>query len=146
MDAKTGEGLKNESGAKTEYAYGDVSGHYAKTMIETLAGYGVGYEGDSFLPDSALTQKDALTLIVAACGYELDQGAEDYEDSLYAAAYSLGILGKADKSPGTPVNRANLVKLIINAAGYGEVAQLKDISRPFEDENEVPRRCTVMSR
>lgn len=139
VDAATGQPLKTQTTEAEPYSYQDISGHYAKKQIEKLAEYGIGYLGSSFEPDKALTQKDALTLIVAAGGYTLDQSAEDYEENLYSAAYSMGILGKADRNPSEAVTRAQLTELVVNAAGYGEVAQLKDIfCVSFRDESAIP--------
>ena len=139
VDASTGEPLTSQTEQETQIAYDDVAGHYAQTEIEKLAQYGIGYTGGAFAPERALTQKDALILLAAAGGYTYDQSAEDYENSLYSAAYSMGILTKAEKSPEAKVTRSQLVRMIINAAGYGEVARLENIyAVHFGDASDVP--------
>lgn len=138
VDAASGTLLKSQNDAAPSIAYGDISGHFAQKQIEALSEYGIGYLGDSFAPNQALNQKDALTLIISASGYSLDQSAEDYEESLYAAAYSMGLLEKTERKPVAAVTRAQLTKLIVDAAGYGEVAKLKNIYRiGFKDEKAI---------
>ena len=138
VDAATGGVLTYQADKEQPLSYSDTDGHYAQKQIEALLEYGIGYSGGSFAPDQALTQRDALTLIVAASGYSLDQSATDYEDNLYSAAYSMGILEKAGRNPKSSVSRAQLTKMLVDAAGYGEVAQLKDIYRiGFKDEGAI---------
>jgi len=139
VDAATGSLLTYQTEKEQPLSYGDSTGHFAQKQIETLSEYGIGYIGGSFAPDQTLTQRDALTLIVAASGYSIDQSAKDYEDNLYSAAYSMGILEKTGRNPNSSVSRAQLTKMLVDAAGYGEVAQLKDIYRiGFKDETAIP--------
>jgi hypothetical protein len=139
IDASTGTVLKHQVDSDRTISYTDISGHWAQKQIETLAEYGIGYHGsNSFAPNQNLSQKDALTLIISASGYSLDQSAEDYEDSLYSAAYSMGLLKEADRTPTASVTRSQLTKLIVTAAGYGEVAKLKNIYRiGFQDDKSI---------
>lgn len=138
VDAATGTILKNQVDSTPSLSYNDIVGHFAQKQIEALAAYGVGYLGSSFAPNQNLSQKDALTLIISSCGYTLDQSAEDYEDSLYSAAYSMGLLEETDRNPTAKVTRAQLTKMIVDAAGYGEVAQLKNIYRiGFKDDKSI---------
>ena len=140
VDAAAGTPLRNTEEQTPELTYGDIAGHYAKTQIETLAGYGIGYIGGSFAPDQSLTQKDALTLIVAACGYSLDQSAEGYADNLYDTAYSIGLLTKADRQDDAAVTRIQLTKMLVDAAGFGEAAKLKDIyAIGFKDAGDISK-------
>lgn len=138
VDATSGKVLKYEDNTTPSLAYNDTAGHFAQKQIETLADYGIGYLGNSFAPNQTLNQKDALTLIISASGYSFDQSADNYEDSLYSAAYSMGLLEAANRKPAAPVTRAELTRMMIDAAGYGEVAKLKNIYRiGFKDEKSI---------
>lgn len=136
VDAASGNVLKYEENETETFRYSDISGHYAKKQIEELAEYGIGYRGEFFAPDQKLSQKDALTLIVAASGYtDLDQNSEEYEENLYSAVYSMGILNKEEKNPTAFLTRAQLTKLILDASAYREAAKIKNIYRiGFKDD------------
>ncbi|SMC47994.1 YcdB/YcdC domain-containing protein [Papillibacter cinnamivorans] len=144
VDAVSGALLRSESSGDTKLAYDDISSHYARDKIEKLAQYGIGFSGGSFFPDRQLTQKDLLTLLIAACGnYYGTPVSETEEDSLYLSAYSLGILTKEEKAPDSLVTRAELVKLVLRAAGYGRAAEIPDIYVvKFADASAVPSGLT----
>ncbi len=133
IDAKSG--APTASGQTREedsLTYDDLTGHWAREKIETLAQYGVGYPGGSFQPDKALTQRDLVALLVSTEGY-LAQEEED--DDLYARAYALGILKRGERDDDALLTRAQTVRLILDAAGYGPVAQLEGIFRTsFSDD------------
>lgn len=145
VDADSGKLLKSAAADTEILSYSDLSGSYASAAVTKLAKYGIGYSGGTFLPGKALTQEDLLTLLVAAGGnpvvYPLaaDQTAQQEEDDLYQQAYSMGILTKAERQPTKLISRAELVKLIINGAGYGKLAKLSGIySLQFKDASSVP--------
>lgn len=139
VDPVTGKPLVYSQESAPSFAYQDIAGHFAQKQIETLAEYGIGYLGGSFHPNQTLTQKDALGLIIPACGFTLNPDSEEYEEALYSNAYSMGLLTSAEKNPSAAVTRASLTKLLVDAAGYGEVAQLKDIYRlGYKDEKAIP--------
>lgn len=140
VDPVTGKPLTHLEEQNPSIAYSDITGHFAQKQIETLAEYKIGYLGGAFQPDQKLTQKDALCLIVLACGFSPDQNNKDYEDNLYSDAYTIGLLSKSERNPSAPITRAALTKLLVTAAGYSEVAQLKDIYRiGFKDEKEISK-------
>lgn len=144
VDAVSGELLRSESSGDTKLAYDDISSHYARDKIEKLAQYGIGFSGGSFFPGRQLTQKDLLTLLIAACGnYYGTPVSETEEDTLYLSAYSLGILTKEEKAPDSLVTRAELVKLVLRAAGYGRAAEIQGIYVvKFADAAAVPSGLT----
>lgn len=143
VDPVTGKPLTQPEEQKLLYAYSDITGHFAQKQIETLAEYDIGYVGGVFQPNQKLTQKDALSLIVPACGFSLNPNSEDSEaseDTLYANAYSMGLLNSSERNPSAPMTRANLTKFLVDAAGYGEVAKLKDIYRiGYKDDKNIPK-------
>ena len=119
--------------------YSDLSGHWAKVKIETLAQYGVGYTGGKFQPNSALTQLDLIALLASTEGYLYDASSEDAADQLYEFAYNLGLLRREERKDSAVLTRITAVRMILDAAGYGPVAQLEGIYRTkFTDERSIP--------
>ena len=111
-------------------------------QIEKLAQFGVGYTGDKFSPNAALTQIDLIALLASTEGYTYDTSSEDSADNLYNYAYQLGILTKSERNDKAILTRAATVKLILNAVGYGPVAQLQGIYRTkFVDDGSIPTDC-----
>ena len=95
-----------------------------------------------FLPDTALTQLDMITLLVSTEGYTYDAKAENAADDLYEFAYGLGLLKREERQDGAVLTRAATVKLILDAVGYGPVAQLQGIYRTkFTDDAAIPADC-----
>ena len=119
IDAKTGEPVvyRYEQAA---VQYGDLdTAPWAKSAVETLARYGVGYAGDSFAPTQALTQRDLVALLVSTRGYRVDPGALDDAgaDDLYRTAYGMGLLTRAEREDGRPLTRLETAKLLLDAGG-----------------------------
>lgn len=147
VDAASGDLLKDDSSDSETLSYTDIAGSYAKAAIEKLAGYGIGFSDGKFQPGKSLTQEDLLTLLVAAGGgsiiYPMASGSDDSQeqDTLYQQAYSMGLLTKDERQPSKLLSRAELVKLLINGAGYGKPAQLTGIYKlPFKDASSIPAK------
>ena len=122
--------------------YSDMDGHWAQEKVEKLAKYGVGYRGGTFEADAALTQLDLIALLVSTTGYVYDAAAEKAADNLYEYAYDLGLLKREQRQDAAVLTRAETVKLILDAVGYGPVAQLKGIYRTrFRDDASIPADC-----
>lgn len=140
IDAKTGEPvIPSWANVDNSLSYNDLAGHWAREKIETLAQYGVGYVGDSFLPDNTLTQLDLIALLVSTQGYRWQPGEEGAADSLYEYAYSMGLLKRGERDDSALMTRAQTVKLILDASGYGPIAQLEGIFRTsFSDDASIP--------
>ena len=143
IDAKTGKAVVPDWGTEDDgLSYSDISGHWAQSKIEKLAQFGVGYTGDKFSPNIALSQIDLIALLASTEGYTYDASSEDSADNLYNYAYQLGILTKAERNDKAVLTRAATVKLILNAVGYGSVAQLQGIYRTkFVDDRNIPADC-----
>lgn len=143
IDAKTGKAVAPDWGTTDEgLSYSDIAGHWAQSKIEKLAQFGVGYTGDKFSPNAVLTQIDLIALLASTEGYTYDASSEDSADNLYNYAYQLGILTKSERNDKAVLTRAATVKLILNAVGYGPVAQLQDIYRTkFVDDRSIPADC-----
>lgn len=140
IDAKTGEavGPSGTTGDDT-ISYSDLTGHWAREKIETLARYGVGFAGGTFQPGKALTQLDLIALLLSTEGYLYQPEEEGSADYLYERAYSMGMLKKEARDDSALLTRAQTVKLILDATGYGHVAQLEGIFRTgFSDDVSIP--------
>lgn len=141
IDAKTGNAVTSPDAAVLQLTYDDMSGHWAQVQTEKLAQYRVGWLGGSFRPARQLTQFDLVCLLVSTGGYlynpaDTDENAVDY---VYDIAYGMGLLTAAERSDSQIVTRGELVKLILNAGGYKEVANLTGIFRcRFQDERSIP--------
>ena len=140
IDAKTAKPVYREQAASQDaMAYSDIAGHWARRQIEALAQYGVGYTGGTFQPGKSLTQLDLVALLVSTGGYTYSPEEENAADRLYDMAYGMGILSRGDRDDGAVLTRAEAVKLLLDAAGYGEVARLQNIFRTdFADDGEIP--------
>lgn len=143
IDAKTGKPVQpewaKEDGAIT---YSDLSGHWAKEKIETLARYGVGYAGGTFQPAKTLTQLDLIALLASTEGYVYDGTQEGAADNLYEYAYGLGLLRREERNDSRILTRAETVRYILDAVGYGPIAQLEGIFRTkFADDSSIPSSC-----
>lgn len=129
IDAKTGEAVTPAVAPDDSLSYDDLEGHWVRAEAERLAQYGVGFAGGSFRPDDALTQRDLLALLLSTEGYLYQPEEEGAADRLYERAYSEGLLKKEERDDDARMTRAQTVKLLLDAAGYGPVAQLEGIYR-----------------
>ena len=139
IDAKTGETVISKGTAASVISYGDLDGCWGKAQAQELAGYGVGWLGGKLEPNKQLTQRDLVALLASADGYLYDPAAEGEEDYLYQYAYSMGILTKAQRDDDKLLTRAETVKLLLDATGYGKAAKLEGIYKcSFADEGQIP--------
>ena len=140
VDAKTGKVVESKV-YDTEIAYGDVAGHWAEKELTTLADCGVGYAGGSFGPDKALTQWELVALLASTQGLRLDPGAAsaDERDNAYETVYRMGALTRAERKDDHAMTRAELVKSLLDCAGYGAVAKLPGIfTCSYTDRASIP--------
>ena len=141
IDAKTGQPVfwsREESGS---LQYSDLAGSPAKAAAETLAGYGIGYAGGKFRPDKKLTQLDLVALLASTQGVLIDPDnlADGDADRAYRAAYGMGALKREDRKDGQQLSRMDVIKLLLDAGGYGPAARLQGIYRTdFSDEADIP--------
>jgi len=140
IDARTGKAVEPSWAAEENgIRYSDVSGHWAQAQLEKLADFGVGYTGGKCSPNAALTQLDLIALLASTEGYVYDASREGAAEDLYEYAYRLGILSKSERNDEAILTRTAAVKLILNAVGYGPVAQLQGIYRTrFADDHSIP--------
>lgn len=125
--------------------YTDIDGHYAENAIKTLAKYSVGFEGDSFKPDEAVTQKDFVSLVNAVFTYNsfvILNEEYDYAGA-YRTAKNKGIITDSEYAPDAEVTRELAAVMLVRALGFDEVAKLDSIFVPmFTD---VKEKCGYSS-
>jgi hypothetical protein len=138
VDAFTGKALFHTSGSDA-LTYTDSANSYARDQIEALAAYGIGFgASETFLPTAQLTQRDLLVLLLNAKGGSYDVNALD-ENALYTAAYSTGLLTRAQRDPDHAVTRLEFLKLLLGATVYGRAAQISGIYQvSFADAASIP--------
>lgn len=140
IDAKTGKPVEAGQSA-SEIAYSDVSGHWAAKEINALARYGVGYNGGAFRPDKALTQWELAALLVSTRGarYNPDEATAEERDSAFDTACRMGMLTRAKRDDNATVTRGQLVKALLDSAGYRAVAKLPNIfTCTYADRASIP--------
>lgn len=140
IDAKTGKPVMGEVW-DSAIAYGDLSAHWAKAQIETLAEYGVGYAAESFRPNKALTQWELVALLASTQGMRVDPDTADAatRDSAYNTAFYLGALARTERDDERVLTRGELVRCLIDSAGCGSVARLRGIfTCSYADRDAIP--------
>lgn len=147
LDAFTGKLLDvdgEEYIEKTPIEYTDISEHYAKKQIETLAEMGIGLEGPTFKPNEKIKQKDFLLLIsqIIDRGYAFYNKTaleDDLEiEKLYSLLIMEGIVQEGEENPEALLTREESVKFVMRALKYDKIADLKDIFKcDFLDKEEI---------
>lgn len=144
IDAFTGEALSYSSSSAQEQTYTDCADSYARSEIEALAAYGIGFgSAEQFRPTAEVTQCEMLALLMNAYSsyYSFDTDSMTASDleSLYSAAYSYGLTDSADTSGAdTAVTRLDFVKTLLRASVYGEAAKVTGVyTASFADAGEL---------
>lgn len=142
IDAKSGKPMTDSRQAQeTGLSYRDVEGHWAQREIQRLAQFDVGYDGGAFQPGKTLTQWDLVCLLYSLNNVPLDpaQATDQERTAAYSAAYSMGALTRADRNDSETVTRSQLIRCLLDAAGYGTVAQLEGIfTCAYPDRTSIP--------
>ena len=140
VDAAAGEPVETEI-YDSAIAYDDLEGTWAQADAEKLTAYGVGYDGGAFRHQKSLTQWDMVALLVSLEGWRIDPETADSQarDNAYAAAYSMGLLARGERDDGAAVTRGELVRRLLDCAGYRAVARLEGIYRcSLSDADSIP--------
>ncbi len=142
VDAKTGKLVPEERGTTREpLAYKDLAGSTAKADIEKLAGYGVGYATETFRPGKTVTQWELVALLYSLQGPALnpDGGDRGERDNAYFNAYRMGALKASDRDDNAVLTRGEVVRMLLDAAGYGPAARLRGIyACAYSDKDAIP--------
>lgn len=140
VDAKTGALVSEDQGSGREpLTYDDLTGNAAD--IEKLARYGAGYAGGRFRPEKRITQWDLAALVYSLQGAALEPEAADRDirDSVYWSAYRQGLLRASERDDGAVLSRGDVVRMLLNAAGYGPAARLGGIyTCGYADKDSIP--------
>ena len=142
VDAKTGAPVREErDGARQPLSYDDLTGSSARADAEKLARYGAGYAGGKFRPAKNVTQWDLVALVHSLQGAALEPEAveKDERESAYYTAYRLGLLRPAERDDNAVLSRADVVRMLLDAAGYGPAARLGGIyTCAYSDKGSIP--------
>ena len=141
VDAKSGEPLEQELYSRQSSTYDDLADSSAKEAVEQLARFGVGYDSTSFRPGKSLTQWDFVCLLYSLDGGRLDPETTEKQekDNAYATAYRMGALTRSERNDNAALTRGQLVKILLNAAGFGDMARLNGIfTCAYSDKDRIP--------
>ena len=142
VDAMTGKLVQNARGSSREpLVYADLAGSSAKADVEKLAKYGVGYAGGKFRPAKKLTQWELVALVSSLRGGALEPESvkKDARESAYYDACRLGLLRSSERDGDAVLTRADVVKMLLDAAGYGPAARLGGIyTCGYADKASIP--------
>lgn len=122
VDALTGEPILTPGDGN--FVYADLADDAGQSLIEELAEAGIGFDGGRFEPERAITQKEAITLLLQAEGYDV-RGWE--EENLRSEAVWFGFIEEADWSPEAGVTGAEMLRMMLGASSYGAAAELTGI-------------------
>lgn len=142
IDAKTGKPVSWTAAERSGIQYSDLKGAQAKDAAETLADYGIGYTGGKFRPAKKLTQLDLVALLASTQGFRMDpDNLNDGDaDRAYRIVYGMGALQREDRKDSQTLTRIDLIRILLDAGGYGSAARLQGIYRTnFSDEEDIPQ-------
>lgn len=122
VDALTGEAILTAGDGS--FVYDDLSGDARQSRIEALAEAGIGFDGGRFEPERAVTQKEAITLLLQAEGYDVRSWEEE---TLRSEAVWFGFIEEADWAPEASVTGAELLRMMLGASSYGAAAELTGV-------------------
>ena len=142
VDAKTGAPVREErDGVRQPLSSDDLAGSSAKADVEKLARYGAGYAGGKFRPSQNVTQWELVALVYSLQGAALEPEAveKDGRENAYYEAYRLGLLRSSERDDGAVLSRGDVIKMLLNAAGYGPAARLGGIyTCGYSDKDSIP--------
>ncbi|MBQ9940648.1 MAG: hypothetical protein IJO74_03820 [Clostridia bacterium] len=114
--------------------FDDISGHWAEEKIKLLSDVGIVVQSDSFMPDSDITQKEFIAMLMAVTGRyaeyctveEIDLHISELVESMKNR--NLYIPEKdEDIRPDSPLMRKEAAKYIMRALGYEKIATIPGI-------------------
>ena len=141
IDAKSGEPVGYAwQTADSGLTYSDIAGTWAETDVLRLARFNVGYAGGVFQHAKELTQWDLVCLLYSLRYTPIDPAdPEQDRDGVYAIAYQMGILSREGRDDEAVLTRGELVRYLLDAAGYGSVARLEGIfTCSYADRTSIP--------
>lgn len=130
--------IENYQEESSKLLYTDISNHYAKKEIETLAKFGIGFEGSEFRPDDVITVNEYITLLISTFSNYTPIILKASNDVTYEfkEAQRNGIIKLDEVTPDAPLTRENAAIYMIRVMGLEEVAKLEIYKTLFRDVNE----------
>lgn len=141
VDAQTGAPVREEPvQVRGPLSYDDLAGSPARSDIEKLARYSAGYAGGKFRPGRSVTQWDLVALAFSLQGPALEPETEEKDrENAYYNAYRMGLLRPAERDDGAVLTRAEVVRMLLDAASYGPAARLSGIyACTYTDTESIP--------
>lgn len=138
----------NEYTAEAETVFNgfsDIEGHWAEEKIGLLADIGVVLPDEAFEPDSPITQKEFIAMLMACVNrrpevyrFELLDGAvESMVSNMTSRGYYIPEKD-ADIEPDAPLMRKDAAKFIMRSLGYESIATIPGIfTTDFIDNDEI---------
>lgn len=137
LDAVSGELInKANINRASDISYSDISGHWSEKAVSALMNVGIAFDGDTFRPDTEISQSDLLRLFGAAAYYE---GYLNYDDEeLYRMLSLNGVITDTEKNPSAPVKREDACVFLIRMIGAEKYAKLESIYKvSFADMEQI---------
>jgi len=128
--------------------YTDIEGHYAQNAVNTLAKFGIRFEGTELKPDEAIKQKDFIALLISTFKSRSPIVLKAYENykNEYSMALRQNILMPEEENPTETVTRESAAKFMIRALGYEEIANISGIYVcPFYDVSDFKGHISILS-
>lgn len=127
-DPFTGERYQRNMTSEIPENYTDIEGHWAQNIIETLLDNGYYTEGESFMPEQAITVKEFLSYAKFIYG----------KDDDYIKAYAVSVENAENIDVNAPLTREVAAKYITADMGADRIAEHSEIFiYPFNDSEAV---------
>lgn len=134
LDAFSGKAVSRYGDEKKEDVQGiytDIKGHPQEVVITKLFNSGIYLNQSTLNPDSPITQKELLSLLIKAKRWSIAS-----EENLYEEACKLGIIEESEKNPTKKMIREDAIAYLINLTDFKKVATLSEIyNYPFKDKS-----------
>lgn len=134
LDAFSGKAVSRYGDEKKEDVqsiYTDIKGHPQEAVITKLFNSGIYLNQSTLNPDSPITQKELLSLLIQARRWS---GAS--EADLYEEACEQGVIEASEKNPAKKMIREDAIAYLINLTDFKKVATLSEIyNYPYKDES-----------
>ncbi len=114
---------------QNKLSYTDIDNHYAKEQIETLARFGIGFEGSEFKPDEIITQNEYITLLMATFSNytPIILKTANETSAEYKQAQRMGIVNSEEQNPNDALTREYAAIYMIRVMGIEEYAKINSI-------------------
>ncbi|MCD7748613.1 MAG: S-layer homology domain-containing protein [Oscillospiraceae bacterium] len=144
IDALTGQPVGEDDSDEGDYTYDDLEDVAQAEMIQALAQAGIGFSGGSFHPETELTQRDALILLIQANG---STPSLTDDERLQRQAVNAGFITAGAFDPDKTVTRMEFLTMLIGASRYGDAAELTSVwASGFTDVDEADEGFAAIAK